>query len=160
MKESETLYRKVGRRYVPVAEHDDAYHYNYTKGTHLTVVKPGVTMHRYNIDPAFAPMIAAGCFAEDNVSRAIVRASEIRLQRRVDGRLNLTVEQNEAWNNLIDVFGDDAKQLEWPSARECAEEGVRAMCDEAEKLLKNESIKRAYEHFLLVCALSYEEKKD
>ena len=60
--------------------------------------------------------------------------------------------------NLIDEFGDGARQLEWPSAREIAEAAVKAMQDEAAELMKHESVKQAYEHFLLMCELTKEHK--
>jgi hypothetical protein len=100
-------------------------------------------------------MIAAGRYAEDVISRALVDASEMRPHNKT-----ITEKQRKAWDNLAKAFGDDVYYVERPSAREITEAGVKAMSKEAEKLLKNESIKRAYDHFMLLCALSYEEKKD
>ena len=97
-------------------------------------------------------MIAAGRYAEDAMSTAIVKASELRMQRGLREK-KMTEEQRDAWNHLVEVFGDEAKQLEWPSAREVSEVGVKAMMDEAEKLLENESVRKAYEHFMLMCKL-------
>jgi hypothetical protein len=48
--------------------------------------------------------------------------------------------------------------LEWPSAREACEEAVKAMSVEAEKLLENPSVRKAYERFLLVAELTKEHK--
>jgi hypothetical protein len=63
-----------------------------------------------------------------------------------------------AWDKLIEEFGEDARQLEWPSARECAEEAVKAMMDEANVLLSNPAVKRAWENFMLICELTKENK--
>lgn len=152
------FYEKVGRKYVPVSEYDSNLLDALPKGTHIIMSYPGGQSTRYKIDPAYGPMIAAGRVAEDAISRAIMKASEIRRQTRqnAEGKIPLTQEQQDAWNNLIRVFGDDARQLEWPSVRECAEAGVKAMQEEAEKLLTNPAVKKAYEHFLLVCELTKE----
>jgi malonyl CoA-acyl carrier protein transacylase len=77
-----------------------------------------------------------------------MRASDLRPKRAP-----LTPGQKEAWENLVKEFGEDARTLEWPSAREACEEAVRAMEQEAEKLMKHPSVKKAYEHFQLVCKL-------
>ena len=150
------FYEKIGRRYVPVSEYDSNLLDAFPKGTHIVICYPGGQSTRYNIDPNYAAMIAAGRVAEDAISSSIMKATEIRRQTRRDndGKTPLTDEQRAAWENLIRVFGDDARQLEWPSVRECAEAGVKAMQDEAEKLLAVPSVKKAYEHFMLVCELT------
>jgi hypothetical protein len=98
-------------------------------------------------------MIAAGRVAEDVISKRIMEATEIRRHSR-NKETPLTPGQKKAWDKLVEEFGPDARQLEWPSARECAEEAVKAMTAEAEKLLENEAVRKAYEHFLLLCELT------
>jgi hypothetical protein len=46
--------------------------------------------------------------------------------------------------------------LEWPSAREACEEAVKAMQAEADKLMTHESVRKAYDHFQLMCELAKE----
>jgi hypothetical protein len=151
---TETIfYIKKGRRYVPHSTYSLEFCDSFPKGTHLVQSYPGGTMRRYNIDPAYAPMIAAGRVAEDAISRKIMEATEIRRNSR-NRETPLTPEQKAAWDHLVEVFGPDAKQLEWPSARECAEKAVEAMAAEAEKLLDNPSVRKAYERFLLVAQLT------
>jgi hypothetical protein len=94
-------------------------------------------------------MIAAGRVAEDAICRAISRASELRPQTTP-----LTEKQKAAWNALKESFGDEISTLRGLSIHDCAEAGVQAMQAEAEKLLKHDSVRRAYDHFLLVCELS------
>lgn len=150
------IYKKVGRRYVEIGEYDNEmidYIRNDKKGVTVIVKRPGMTSQRYGVDPDIVPLMAAGIYCEDEISQAIVRAGELRMQRQ-DRARELTPGQKAAWDNLVAEFGDSAKQLEWPSARECAEAGTQALQKEAEKLLANESIKAAYEHFLLLCKLS------
>ena len=119
---------------------------------------PGGSMRRYNIDPAYAPMIAAGRVAEDVISKRIMDATEIRRNTR-NKETPLTPGQKAAWDKLVEEFGPDAKQLEWPSARECAEHAVNAMIAEANILLSNPAVRKAYEHFMLVCELTKENNK-
>lgn len=141
-------YEKVGRRYKPVSEYDSEYLDSFPKGNHLVMCYPGGSSRRFNIDPAYAPMIAAGRVAEDAISSAVVKASEMRPRRAP-----ITEKQKKAWENLAKAFGEEVYYIELPSAREIAEEGTKAMIQEAEKLLKHEAVKKAYDHFMLVCKL-------
>ena len=151
-------YEKQGRKYVPVAEYDSDLMDSYTKGTHLVMCYPGGVSRRFHVDPNYAAMIAAGRVAEDAISKVIMEATEIRRNYK-NRNTPLTPEQRTAWDNLIKEFGEDARQLEWPSVRECAEAGVKAMVDEADKLMHNPSVRQAYEHFQLVCELAKEHKE-
>jgi hypothetical protein len=144
-------YEKIGRRYVPVAEYDNQLLDSFPKGDHLVQVYPGGSSRRFNINPAYAPMIAAGRVAEDAISRAVVKASEIRPHKTP-----ITEKQRKAWEALAKAFGDDRYYVEIPSAREIAEEGIKAMTVEAEKLMANESVRKAYDHFMLMCELTKE----
>lgn len=146
------FYKKVGRRYVPVSEYDSEFVDALPKGTHLIMSYPGGKSTRYNIDPNYAAMIAAGRVAEDAMASALVKAGELRLGSN-ERKRSITPEQKAAWENLVKEFGDGAKQLEWPSAREVAEAGIKAMSEEAEKLMQHPDVKKAYDHFLLVCEL-------
>lgn len=143
------FYTKEGRKYVPVREYDSDLMNAFPKGSHVIICYPGGTSYRYNIDPAYAPMIAAGRVAEDVISNAVVKAGEMRPHKKP-----LTEEQRQAWEHLSKVFGDDRYYIEIPSAREIAEAGVRAMQEEALKLMSNPAVKKAYEHFILVCELT------
>ena len=142
-------YEKRGRRYVPVAEYDNDLLDAFTKGTHLVQVYPGGASRRYNIDPAYAPMIAAGRVAEDAICRAISKASELRPKQTP-----ITEAQQKAWKKLAKAFGDDLCTLHGLSVHDCAEAGTRAMQEEADKLLTNPAVHKAYEQFLLVCELT------
>lgn len=153
-------YEKVGNRYKAISEYDSEWTHSFTQGTHVVVVeKPGVTSYIYDIDPDYAAMIAAGMVAEDVISEAIMKATELRRNTRNRDNTPLTPEQHLAWEHLVEVFGDDAKQLEWPSAREAAKEAVDVMRMEAERLLNVPSVRKAYEQFLLVAALTKDENE-
>ena len=149
------FYEKIGRRYHPVAEYDNHFLDSFTKGNHLVMCYPGGTSRRFNVEPNYAAMIAACRVAEDTISKKIMEATEIRRQAK-NRNTPLTDGQKAAWDKLVEEFGPDAKQLEWPSARECAEEAVKTMMKEANILMSNPSVKNAYEHFMLVCELTKE----
>jgi hypothetical protein len=119
------------------------------RGNHLIMCYPGGTSTRYNIDPALAPMIAAGRVAEDNMSEAVRDASAMRPRQHP-----LTQKQQQAWQRLNKALGDDVYTIEIASARDIAEAGLKAMQAEAEQLLTNPAVKLAYEQFLLVCELT------
>jgi hypothetical protein len=148
------FYEKVGRRYVPVAEYDNTLMDSFPKGNHLVMCYPGGSSRRFNINPAYAPMIAAGRVAEDAISAAVVKASEMRPHNKP-----ITEKQKKAWEALAKAFDNDRYYIEIPSAREIAEEGVKAMTVEAEKLLENESVRKAYDHFMLMCQLVKENER-
>jgi hypothetical protein len=145
------FYEKVGRRYVPIAEYDNEYLDSFPKGNHLVMCYPGGQSRRFKIDPAYAPMIAAGRVAEDAICRAISKAAELRPQRTP-----LTAKQKKAWEALAEAFGDELTTLRGLSIHDCAEAGVNAMQVEADKLLKNDSVRRAYEQFMMLCELTKE----
>ena len=143
------FYEKVGRRYVAVQEYDEYLMDGLPYGNHMIMVYPGGQSTRYNIDPALAPMIAAMRVAEDKMSEAVRKASEMRPRKK-----ELTVEQQRAWQRLNKSMGDDIYTLEVDSSRDIAEAGLKAMQEEADKLMTNPAVKLAYEQFLLVCELT------
>lgn len=153
LKMKKIFYEKIGRRYHPISEYNSEWIDSYREGTHLVVCQPGITTRRYNIDSNYAALIAAGIVAEDAMARALVKAGELRLQRH-DRERKLTEKQHRAWENLVEAFGDSARQLEWPSAQEVAEEGVKALIEEADKLMTHPAVRNAYEQFIMVCELT------
>jgi hypothetical protein len=141
-------YEKVGRKYVPVAEYDKNLLDSFAKGNHLVMCYPGGSSRRFNIDPAFAPMIAAGRLAEDAICQALNKASEMR-----PARTTITPAQQRAWKKLAKEFGDELCVLKGASIRDIAEAGVKAMQAEADRLLTHQAVKQAYDDFILVCEL-------
>lgn len=147
-------YERVGRRYVPVSEYDSNLMDGFPKGNHLVMCYPGGSSRRFNIEPALAPMIAAGRFAEDAMSSALVKASEMRPHKKP-----ITEKQNRAWRALAKSFGDDRYYIEIPSAREVTEAGIKAMETEAVKLLEHPMVRAAYDEFMATCKLVLEQDK-
>lgn len=153
MSQETIFYIKKGRRYIPHSTYSPEFCDSFPKGTHLVDVYPGGSSRRFNVDPAYAPMIAAGRVAEDAISKKIMDASALRVPARDQP---LTPVQLKAWKALAKAFGKEQYALEWCSYREAAEAGVKAMQEEADKLLENPSVRKAYERFLLVAALTKE----
>jgi hypothetical protein len=147
------FYIKKGRRYVPHSTYSSEFCDSFPKGTHLVDVYPGGSSRRFNIDPAYAPMIAASRVAEDAMCRAIQAASEMRPRSTP-----ITEGQRKAWKKLAKEFGDELATLNINSSRDIAEAGIKALQAEAEKTLQNPAARKAYEHFLLICELTKEHK--
>lgn len=147
------FYKKVGRKYVPVSEYDDELMMSFPKGTHIVMCYPGGQSTRYNIDPNYAAMIAAGRLAEDAVCEAIYKESEAQPKERP-----ITERQRKAWEEMKAAFGDEFFSLTFRSTRDLAEAGVKAMQKEADKMMKNPAVRKAYEKFLLVAELAKEKE--
>jgi len=144
-------YERVGRRYKPVYEYDSELQDAMPKGTHLVTCYPGGKSTQYNIDPNYAAMIAAGRVAEDAICNAIYKQSEAKPKRQP-----ITERQRAAWEELKAAFGDDMFTIQYSSMRDLAEAGVKAMQEEANKLMQHEAVRNAYEQFMLVCELTRE----
>jgi hypothetical protein len=149
MSEKVIFYKKQGRRYIPVSEYDSEYLDSFSKGTHIVMCYPGGQSRRYNIDPNYAAMIAAGRVAEDEMCKAISAASEMRPRQTP-----ITEGQRKAWKKLAKEFGDELATLNISSSRDIAEAGLRAMQLEADKMMSNEGVRKAYDHFILMCQLT------
>lgn len=149
------IYKKVGRRYVEIGEYDPERMDYVPNGTTMTVKRKGMQSTRYNVDPDILPLLAAGLYCEDEISSAIHRASELRPATR-----SITPKQRAAFDRFLETMDSDdpnRNMLTVGSAREAAEAGTQALIEEAQKLLTNDSVRAAYEHFLLLCKLSVTE---
>lgn len=150
------FYKKVGRKYEPVAEYDNEWMDSFPKGSHLVSVVPGGSSRRFRIDPALAPMIAAGLYCEDAVTKSIMKSTEMR-----PASVKWSDSEHAAFKDFLKVLGDDQRfMVSYSSARDAAEAGVQTMIAEADKLMKHESVRKSYEHFLLMCQLVKEQERD
>ena len=148
------FYEKVGRKYVPVAEYDNDWMDSFPKGNHLVMCYPGGSSRRFNIEPNHAAMIAAARVAEDAIANAIVKAQHLRPQRAP-----LTETQRGLWRALAHSFNREELTLMRPSAREAAEAGVKAMIEEADKLMANPVVKKAFDKFVMLCELTRQQEQ-
>ena len=147
-------YEKVGRKYVPVAEYDSDLTDSFPKGSTLVICYPGGQSRRYNIDPDYAALIAAARVAEDAMIQAMSKASELR-----PATTPITPAQQRAWKKLAKEFGTELCTLNGASSYDITQAGLKALEDEAAKLLTNAAVKAAYDQFLFVCALTKQQRK-
>jgi hypothetical protein len=143
------FYEKVGRRYRPVYEYDNELLDAFPRGNHLVSVYPGGASRRYNIDANYAAMIAAGRIAEDAITQSIQHSTELRpMNREMDEDLQ------RRWKEFIATVPDHFRfMFTHGSARDAAEAGVKAMQEEANRLMQHDAVRQAYEQFQLVCKL-------
>jgi len=151
---STVFYKKVGRRYVPVSEYDSELMDSIPKGNHIVMCYPGGQSIRYNIAPALAPMIAAGRYAEEKMLHTMRMIGEARPKRKA-----LTDKQRQAWQTMKEAFGDDMFSYSYASNVEIVEAGIKAMTEEANKLLSHPAVKDQYEKFLMTCELVKDDVK-
>ena len=109
-----TLYKKVGKRYKPVAEHEEWD--SYPEGAHLVVCSPGSTLRRFNIDPDRAGLLAAA-----EPLRAEIRALVMELHKMRPTRRPVTMQQAAAWRRFQKAMGNDAYAVEYASVGEIAD---------------------------------------
>ena len=146
------FYKKVGRRYVPVSEYDSELMDSIPQGNHIVMCYPGGQSISYNVQPALAPMIAAGRYAEQSMLDTMRMVGEARPKTKP-----LTNEQRQAWQTMKKAFGDDLFSYSYASNMDIAQAGIKALMEEADKLLKHPAVKDQYEKFLMTCELVREE---
>ena len=148
---SETFYKKVGRRYKPVYEYDPIFAEGLPLGSHLVHVRPNGQSYRYHVDPDSVAMLAASIHAKEILVTALNKAVSLKPKSNP-----ITEEQREAWNKFINVMGEDGRVLLGVSMDDIAEEAVKALQAETEKLLNNPTVRKSYDHFMTVTKLSKE----
>jgi len=111
-----TLYKKVGRRYKPVAEHEEWD--SYPEGAHLVVCRPGSTMRRFDIDPDRAGLLAAAEPLREQIRALVVELHKMRMRPT---KRPLTLKQRQAWETFKGVMGQDGYILEYPSVAAIAD---------------------------------------
>jgi hypothetical protein len=124
---------------------------SFPKGHHLVMVEPGRRLIRYNIDPDYVALTAAAEIVRDRVADAIYQASRLRPRCK-----DLTKEQLAAWQQFIDVMGEEGRLVDSASANDVTEEVIAVLKAKVDKLLNTPSVRRAYERFRFVSELAKE----
>ena len=150
-------YEKVGRRYRPVSEYDSDWLDSFSKGNHLVMCYPGGSSRKFNVDPNYAALIAAGRIAQNAMREAIYEAAAMHRMEHEGNEL--TREQNAAWRKFEKVMGERGKYIRFKSTHDIADAGLKALEKEAAELMSRPAVKDAYENFLMVCKL-VKEKND
>lgn len=145
--------------FVKVSEYDSELINAFPVGSCIQVVVGNSTIRRYNVDPAIAPMVAASMLLADKMTDIISEAARYKIKDNENGKIQLTQEQQDAWEALNKAFDGNLSVLRVPSIREIADSVLDVISQKAKELLNNESVKEAYEHFLLVCKLTRSAEK-
>jgi len=123
IKEDQRLYRKVGKKFVPV---NDPYAYDGLRnGFWLIQIKDGSTSIRQEIYPDKASIHAAARLIEDKLVDIIRKAGEARPNKTM-----LTAEEKKDWDAFIKKHGESFNTLCYPSIQENAEKIVKALIGE------------------------------
>jgi len=150
---SKTYYEKVGNRYKPVSEYDPEFTDSLPWGFHLIHSRPRGQSRAFHVNPHTVAMTAASILAKETLVNALNKAVMFKPKT-----MPITSEQQDAWNKFIDVMGEDGRVLSGVSMYDIAEAGAKSLEEETEKLLQHEAVKQAYEHFMFVARLCYENK--
>ncbi len=121
-----TLYKKIGRRYKPVAEYEEWD--SYPEGAHLVICRPGSTLRRFRIDPDRASLLAAAEPIRDQIKALIVEKHRMRPHKTP-----ITMEQAAAWRRFQRAMGGDAYCVEYASVVEIADAVVDLILKEVGK---------------------------
>ena len=123
VKEDQRLYRKVGKKFVPV---NDPYAYDGLRnGFWLIQIKDGSTSIRREIYPDKAAIHAAARLMEDKLVDIIREAGEAR-----PNKIALSAEEKKDWDAFIKKHGESFSTLQYPSFQENAEKIVKALIGE------------------------------
>ena len=109
-----TLYTKVGRRYLPCAEHE--VWNSFPEGAHLVVCSPGSTLRRFNIDPDRAGLLAAAEPLREQIRALVMDLHKMRPTRRP-----VTQAQADAWHAFERAMGNNGYVVEYASVGEIAD---------------------------------------
>jgi len=108
LKESQTLYKKVGRKYVRAS--DNCAYDGLREGWWLVKVDEYSTSIRQQVYPAKAELTAAARDKEDQLLNIIREASEARPSSRP-----ITPEALKDWKKFVKKHGAEFSSLEFPS---------------------------------------------
>jgi len=149
-----TLYRKEGRKYVPVQLVEDVYH-RFPHGAHLVVADlPHCTIFRYNVENLDVAVLAALVRCENRLVEEICVESALR-----PSRPPITPEQHRAWKNFIAVMGDSGRTVTHNSAQQIAASALQKLSKDIEQTLADPRVREAYEKFKLVVTMLDNEEK-
>ena len=128
---TETLYRKQGRKYIPVAEglHDiwqTHYRNIFPEGVHLVVVQPGSTSYKFKIEADNVGLLAAAKLKQDKIRGIILEGHKLRPSERKP----LTEYQRQKYDEFVASMGDDVYYLEYQSIVEITDNVIKELLDE------------------------------
>jgi len=145
---TEHLYYKrlSNGEFVPAAMCGDIIDRVFKQGATLVVVDGNWSSHISNVRPDHAAVIASLKLYKEQLTDQLVEASEMRPVQK-----KLTSEQLAAWQELQNVL-DDATLCR-PSAAEIADRALEGFEEKTANLLKDPSIRKAYEKLEMLISL-------
>lgn len=155
MSERDMLYRREGRRYIPVSLIDHEWR-TFPNGSHLVVADlPNRTIYRYNVDNVDAAVLAALVRCEDHLVEALWAQTSIQ-----PSRPPITAEQRAAWEKFVEVMGDSGRTITYKSTQQAVSDALRSISDRVEETLVDQRVIEAYEKFKTAVAILTSNDKD
>lgn len=147
------FYTKQGRKYVPVNYYNNEAMDSIPLGATLIVKSNNCMSRRSKIDPAYAPMLAAGIAMHDSMAKVISQASEARPQKTP-----LTEEQRQDWLKFIRKYGEEFRTLMYPSAHDSIQAGLQFLSQQVANAHENPAVKEAWQHYKFTVALTLKQE--
>jgi hypothetical protein len=120
------------------------------EGVHMIVKDKNTQSRRHKVDPAWIPVLAVMMLQRDNFCNAVYKASEARPQRTL-----INEQERYLWEELKKV--SDVNYITYPSSHDICEKSYEFIQAEVDKLLTNVAVKEAYDNFLVMCKLAYDQ---
>lgn len=122
-----TIYKKVGRRYVPIGACENEAMY-FPRGASLVWVRDSMTLTQYGIEPADAALLAAAERMRDAMTDAMRKADRLE----PDGKL--TGVRLKAWNAYKAIAGEEsALRLKGTSMHDVVDAGIQVLLNNLRK---------------------------
>jgi len=152
MKEDIYYKKNADGEFEPAAVWGDEFDRVYKQGATLVVVDGNWSSHIYNIRPNHAAVIASLKLFREKLTEKLSTSMELRPRQK-----SLTAEQNAAWQTLNELLDDPV--LEYPSVVEAVDTALEDFEDTTADLLKDPSIRKAYEKLEMLIALKETHKE-
>lgn len=151
---AETLYKKVGRRYVAVGNIDRHLGSYMPNGSYLVTVNGNSTRTSSDVEPANAPVIAACHYGARVAEDVLLHEMEYQSPKHP-----LTKGQFRAWKRFQKEMGEEMT-LPRKTAFEVLCAFSNAIEKEVTETMQHPAVKEAYDKFMFVWQLAKQEKKD
>lgn len=146
MKEDIYYKKNADGEFEPAAMWGDEFDRVYKQGATLVVVDDNWSSHIYNVRPNHAAVIASLKLFREKLTNSLANNMKLRPRQK-----SLTAEQHAAWQTLNELLDDSV--LEYPSIVEAVDTALEDFEDKTANLLKDPSIRKAYEKLEMLIEL-------
>jgi len=151
--DNDIYYKKnADGEFEPAAIWGDEFDRVYKQGTTLVVVDGNWSSHIYNVRPDDAAVIASLKLYKEKLAKKLAENMEMRPRQK-----SLTAEQHRAWQTLNELLDDPV--LEYPSVVEAVDTALEDFEEKTANLLKDPSIRKAYEKLEMLISLKETHKE-